>query len=801
MADSTKVTLILELQNRVGGPAGDAAGALGQTAEAARTAAERLVDSAEAMGKAKAQDQAMAAALGVSVGEYRALQGQLEATAAAQQSERDAAVASLAALGAVGDPVAQLNQAFEKQRIEIERLRAASGDMEAADKALAAAQKKLGEDIKKTTGEGGEGLKDFGDKAQKASQGLGVISPAAGQAANSIADLTELFTLMANPIGIAVGAMALITGVTVGLVAGLGAAVFASDEALKSLEGFKKIRSDFYPGVPKETIASIDAVNASVTAMKSIWDKAVVTLGGSVAPAFERVANVMVGLALTGEVAFERFLEGRSIFHDLAVFVTTQFVNALTAPLKPLQWLVQVLGWLYTATGQELPSGIASAIDSFSNLQQTIAETAVSYYENAAASGVLGSTWDDLAAKGAKFIGIQQRATKAMEADTKATNESVNHFASLERQVDALSAALEGIDYSAIEDDATALADAQGVLDDLLGKTPSHLDAVNGAMSALVGNYMDGKMSAEAYAQSLDILYEAQAKAMEMDAADTKARALKKVGDTANTVVSASTSISGLVKLDPTGISSAVVGGLQGLGAMKDGGIFKEAQGLLSGAIDGLRSIPSMIGPFLMDILTNLVPKLIGSIGDTVAALAGQVDDIIIGAVRSVPGIIESLFEALPDILESVWLLMPTLILSAMEMLLDPKFWVSMGKALIGGLFDALKELIGVKREDGTGKGPLGLFGSAQEGGKIANLFSHPKEDGSYASGIDYVRKDGLYQLHQGERVMNPADAARSSAGGSVNFYISGVIASNVEELVRVLRKHLGSTGRGLSFG
>lgn len=281
-----------------------------------------------------------------------------------------------------------------------------------------------------------DATKKAGQSAGEAAKGFKVLKEAAGAA--GYGDLAEkagkfgtVLEALASPAGLVAAGLGAMAASAILGVAALGEAVFAADDALDALEGFKRIGSDFYPRVPQDTIDSIDAVNASTTALGSIFDRAVVTLGASVAPAFEHVANVAVGLALAAEEAFEVFVQGTDVLHAFAVEMVQGVVEAITLPIKPLQILAAGVAAVAIATGHDLPAGAKDAIDSFLDLQHQVAESAVTFVETSVAGGALGAQLDELGEKGAAFIATQEHATRAMAAGKNAAKEQAAEYESL----------------------------------------------------------------------------------------------------------------------------------------------------------------------------------------------------------------------------------------------------------------------------------------------------------------------------------------------------------------------------------
>lgn len=168
----------------------------------------------------------------------------------------------------------------------------------------------------------------YEDASRGLEKGMKALGGPFASTADLVFDLGESLSLLASPVGLVVGGVtaaafafgALVTAGVAG-VATLGAATLAADEALEALAGFELIDSDFYPAVPSETLASIEAVNASMDAFTSIGERVAVVAGGNVAASFEKVADVAVGLSLTAAETFEEFAKGRDLLHEFAVFM------------------------------------------------------------------------------------------------------------------------------------------------------------------------------------------------------------------------------------------------------------------------------------------------------------------------------------------------------------------------------------------------------------------------------------------------------------------------------------------------
>ena len=297
------------------------------------------------------------------------------------------------------------------------------------DKAAASAALKMGQQFAKMEADAAKSAKGAAKESADAWKGAGSAMKALGLEGlkGQIEDTAEAFTaLAADPLVAAVAGFAAIAAAAgLGVVA-LGAATLAADDALTALDGFKAIGSDFYPSVPKETIQSIKNVNAAFDALLSIGQRLVVDVGGNVAPAFEKAANAAVGLALEGMELFEAFSKGRNLLEDFAVFMAEGFFGALLAPLAPIQGLAKSIVYLSEVTGVALPDGAKDALIAFDNLNKTLAKSAITAIENSDTVKTLGTSLEGASAKGAAFIGVQERVTASQKDGAKAAKEQAD---------------------------------------------------------------------------------------------------------------------------------------------------------------------------------------------------------------------------------------------------------------------------------------------------------------------------------------------------------------------------------------
>lgn len=146
-------------------------------------------------------------------------------------------------------------------------------------------------------------------------------------------------------------------------------------------------------------------------------------MGGNVAPAFEKAANAAVGLALEGMELFEAFSKGRNLLEDFAVFMAEGFFGAILAPIAPIQGLAKSIVYLSEVTGVALPDGAKDALIAFDNLNKTLAKSAITAIEDSDTVKALGTSLEGTSAKGAAFIGVQQRVTASQKDGAKAAKE------------------------------------------------------------------------------------------------------------------------------------------------------------------------------------------------------------------------------------------------------------------------------------------------------------------------------------------------------------------------------------------
>ena len=100
---------------------------------------------------------------------------------------------------------------------------------------------------------------------------------------------------------------------------------------------------------------------------------------------------------------------------------------------------------------------------------------------------------------------------------------------------------------------ANAVASAQNTLNNVLGVTPSKVDAVNEKMTALMQSSIDGQISVEAFAQSWEILQQAQEAAAQSDKMDAVKKQMESLAGSGITVFGALGDAIGLAmdQIDP----------------------------------------------------------------------------------------------------------------------------------------------------------------------------------------------------------------------------------------------------------
>jgi hypothetical protein len=174
---------------------------------------------------------------------------------------------------------------------------------------------------------------------------------------------------------------------------------------------------------------------------------------------------------------------------------------------------------------------------------------------------------------------------------------------------------------------------------------------------------------------------------------------------TAMAGISAAGSVAGLTALDPTGISAAVVAGLQtvaDLGA--GGGLLGEVETLLTDAAKGLPALGDALVSFTGNLFETILPQLIEGAAGALTGVVNALPDILTGAFNAIPALIEAAVGSLDDLLvgtfRMAFTLVPELLIASLEALLDPQFWIDVATAFLEGLLDALNVF---KNEDNTG--------------------------------------------------------------------------------------------------
>ena len=225
-------------------------------------------------------------------------------------------------------------------------------------------------------------------------------------------------------------------------------------------------------------------------------------------------------------------------------------------------------------------------------------------------------------------------------------------------------------------------------------------------------------LSVEQVTAAQEALNAAMGKTPGSKSADKSATVAEGVS-TAQTAISAAGSLAGLTRLDPSGISAAVLAGLQTAADLgQGGGVLGEVTTLLTDAAEGLPALGDELVSFTDDLLSEIIPSLIDGAAGAVTGVIDSLPDLVAGLLDSVPALLESAIGSLDDLLIGLFRLtftmVPELLFAAFEVLLDPQFWIDVATAFLRGLLDALNVF---KNEDNTGllqsEGVIGRTGAA----------------------------------------------------------------------------------------
>lgn len=225
-------------------------------------------------------------------------------------------------------------------------------------------------------------------------------------------------------------------------------------------------------------------------------------------------------------------------------------------------------------------------------------------------------------------------------------------------------------------------------------------------------------LSVEQVTAAQEALNAAMGKTPGSKSADKSATVAEGVS-TAQTAISAAGSLAGLTRLDPSGISAAVLAGLQTAADLgQGGGVLGEVTTLLTDAAEGLPALGDELVSFTDSLLSEIIPSLIEGAAGAVTGVIDSLPDLVAGLLDSVPALLESAIGSLDDLLIGLFRLtftmVPEMLFAAFEVLLDPQFWIDVATAFLRGLLDALNVF---KNEDNTGllqrEGVIGRTGAA----------------------------------------------------------------------------------------
>lgn len=594
---------------------------------------------------------------------------------------------------------------------------AALGDVSDAANDAASSLDRAGDEATDASGKfsrAGEAFGSVGGAAGKLAGGLDLLVPGLGEVANTVADMADVGE---------VGAAAMEgLGATVGLLAGVVGVAAASFAVLATAYAVVGNATSDQTSLTFEAAAAYVEADAAAAQLAGTVDALAAAQEASAAAfaAARDQIELLTGATTSYEQAAAR--AGASV-RDAARGELDVLRERLRLQLDGLRQAEIVARSEDSSAEQraqamrqqkEYEAQVGATRLAIQNLKRTTEEQAGTLEGLIVKEGLDAEEkrkQAEAARAGAEAERARSSALKEAEAATKAAADAeakrrAQVLADLESEGEQIYGARGNPQIQFLTDfysklgQARSQTDLQGLLADLaVAMTRYGLSAEQAAAAQEALNAAMGQVPATApdsgAATSLDALGKAQA------------------------TIGAAGSLAGLTRLDPSGISAAVLAGLQTAADLgQGGGVLGEVTTLLTDAAEGLPALGDELVSFTDSLLSEIIPSLIDGAAGAVTGVIGSLPDLVAGLLDSVPALLESAIGSLDDLLIGLFRLtftmVPEMLFAAFEVLLDPQFWIDVATAFLRGLLDALNVF---KNEDNTGllqrEGVIGRTGAA----------------------------------------------------------------------------------------
>ena len=594
---------------------------------------------------------------------------------------------------------------------------AALGDVSDAANDAASSLDRAGDEATDASGKfsrAGEAFGSVGGAAGKLAGGLDLLVPGLGGVASTVADMADVGE---------VGAAALEgLGATVGLLAGVVGVAAASFAVLATAYAVVGNATSDQTSLTFEAAAAYVEADAAATQLAGTVDALAAAQQASAAAfaaATEQI-ELLTGATTSYEVAAAR--AGAAV-RDAARGELDVLRERLRIQMDGLRQ-AEIVARSEDATAEQR----AQAIRQQSEYQAQVGATRLAIQNLKRTTDEQAGTLEGLILKealdaeekrkqaeaaraGAEAERARSSALKEAEAATKAAADAeakrrAQVLADLESQGEQIYGARGNPQIQFLTEFYSKLGQA---------RSQTELQGLLADLAVAMTRY---GLSVEQVTAAQEALNAAMGKTPGSKSADKSATVAEGVS-TAQTAISAAGSLAGLTRLDPSGISAAVLAGLQTAADLgQGGGVLGEVTTLLTDAAEGLPALGDELVSFTDSLLSEIIPSLIEGAAGAVAGVIDSLPDLVAGLLDSVPALLESAIGSLDDLLIGLFRLtftmVPEMLFAAVNVLLDPQFWIDVATAFLRGLLDALNVF---KNEDNTGllqrEGVIGRTGAA----------------------------------------------------------------------------------------